>query len=59
MLARVDAGWSQQNVGNKKEKESLEKKLFELAYPRLSRELREKESPYPPLDEEGRIISIA
>ncbi len=40
-------------------KESLKKKLFELAYPRLSRELREKESPYPPLDEEGRIISIA
>jgi len=40
-------------------KESLEKKLFELAYPRLSRDLRENASPYPPLDEEGRIISIA
>ena len=36
--------------------EALEKMLFELTYPRLSRELREKELPCPPLDEEGRIF---
>ncbi len=35
--------------------ETLEKMLFELAYPRLSRELREKELPYPPLDEQGHL----
>ncbi|WP_076790184.1 tRNA (guanosine(18)-2'-O)-methyltransferase TrmH [Chlorobium sp. KB01] len=29
--------------------------LFELAYPRLSRELRQEGAPYPRLDEEGRI----
>ena len=35
--------------------ETLEKMLFELTYPRLSRELREKELSYPPLDKEGRV----
>ena len=33
----------------------LNRMLFELAYPRLSRELREKERPYPSLDEQGRF----
>ncbi len=35
--------------------DALEKMLFELSYPRLSRELREKELPYPLLDGQGRI----
>lgn len=30
--------------------------LFELSYPRLSDQLREKGLPYPPLDEEGGIV---
>ncbi len=33
--------------------ECFERMLFEFAYPRLSRELREKGAPYPSLDEQG------
>lgn len=33
----------------------LNRMLFELAYPGLSRELREKELPYPSLNEQGRF----
>jgi len=33
--------------------EHIERMLFEFCYPRLSRELREKSAPYPPLDEQG------
>ncbi len=36
--------------------ERFEQMLFEMAYPRLSRELREQERPYPELDEEGAIV---
>lgn len=35
--------------------EYIERMLFEFAYPRLSRELREKGIPYPALDEQGRL----
>ena len=35
--------------------EQVERMLFEFCYPRLSRELREKGTPYPPLDEQGRL----
>ncbi len=34
---------------------SFDRMLFEYAYPRLSRELQEKENPYPQLDAEGGI----
>ncbi len=37
--------------------ECFERMLFEFAYPRLSRELREKGYPYPPLDEQGNLLS--
>ena len=37
------------------EAEQFERILFEMAYPRLSLELRDKGAPYPELDEEGRI----
>ncbi len=39
------------------EAEWFTKVLFEAAYPALSRELNANDTPYPPLDEEGRIIS--
>ncbi len=35
------------------DQECFERMLFEFAYPRLSKELREKGAPYPPLDEQG------
>ena len=37
--------------------ECFDKMLFEFAYPRLSRELREKGTPYPSLDEQGGLLS--
>lgn len=39
------------------EQVSFERMLFEYTYPRLSRELREKECAYPKLDADGRICS--
>lgn len=38
--------------------ECFERMLFEYSYPRLSRELREKELPYPQLDAEGAICTF-
>jgi len=39
------------------EENCFERMLFEHAYPRLSREFREKECAYPRLDADGRICS--
>jgi len=35
--------------------ETLQQMLFELSYPTLSRQLREAQLPYPPLDEQGKL----
>ncbi|TCD48446.1 tRNA (guanosine(18)-2'-O)-methyltransferase TrmH [Chlorobium sp. N1] len=40
------------------EEERYRRLLFELSYPRLSDQLREKGLPYPPLDEDGGIVRL-
>ncbi len=41
------------------DQECFERMLFEFAYPRLSKELREKGAPYPPLDEQGGLFDYS
>ncbi len=38
------------------EKETLEKRLFELAYPSIAEKLAMQAKPYPSLDEDGRLL---
>jgi tRNA (guanosine-2'-O-)-methyltransferase len=38
--------------------ETLQQMLFELSYPTLSRQLREEQLPYPPLDEQGNFAKV-
>ncbi|MCG8341256.1 MAG: tRNA (guanosine(18)-2'-O)-methyltransferase TrmH [Chlorobiales bacterium] len=37
-------------------KEYMKKRLFELAYPSVSKKMAEKQRPYPELDSEGKIV---
>ena len=39
------------------ESECFERLLFEATYPRLSREMKAKGTPYPQLDDDGEIIA--
>jgi tRNA (guanosine-2'-O-)-methyltransferase len=41
------------------DQECFERMLFEFAYPHLSKELREKGAPYPPLDEQGGLFDCS
>ncbi len=50
---RLDAGCYRRNA---LEKDALEKRLFELSYPLIAEKLSLQGKPYPPLDDEGRIL---
>jgi tRNA (guanosine-2'-O-)-methyltransferase len=43
---------------NRFPQDTFERLLFESAYPRLSRHLKEQEMPYPALDADGAILSV-